>query len=82
MYCFIILGDGCWGLVENAYTTAESAAQREAALHVFLALADAATQARAPPALAALLQHALRAAADPAEDVRVLHTALDCLGLF
>ncbi|CAH0727885.1 unnamed protein product, partial [Brenthis ino] len=82
MYCFIILGDGCWGLVENAYTTAKSAAQREAALHVFLALADAATQARAPPALAALLQHALHAAADPAEDVRVLHTALDCLGAY
>ncbi|XP_045765024.1 importin-13 isoform X1 [Maniola jurtina] len=83
MYCFSILGESCWSIVESAFTAAESALQREAALHVFLALADAAPPNRAPPALAALLHHALELAADPARhDTRVLHTALDCLGAY
>lgn len=81
MYCFSVLGGACWTLVERACAEAESAARREAALHVFLALADAAPYERAPPPLLALLQHALRAAAQPADaEPALLHTALDCLG--
>ncbi|CAG9560300.1 unnamed protein product [Danaus chrysippus] len=83
MYCYSILGENCWSLVESAFTGAESARQREAALHVFAALADAAPAGRAPTALPALLQHALRLAADPTNnDTRLLHTALDCLGFY
>lgn len=82
MYCFSVLGGACWALVERACAEAESAARREAALHVFLALADAAPYERAPPPLLALLQHALRAAAQPGAEAEpaLLHTALDCLG--
>ncbi|XP_046960638.1 importin-13 [Vanessa cardui] len=81
MYCFIVLGEASWALVEGAYACADTAARREAALHVFLALADAAPHAHAPPALAALLQHALRLAA-AARDPDTLTTALDCLGAY
>ncbi|CAH2266921.1 jg8826 [Pararge aegeria aegeria] len=81
MYCFGIVGEWCWTYVESAFTAAESALQRESALHVFLALADAAPSNRAPPAIVALLHHALELVADTEnQDTRVLHTALDCLG--
>ncbi|XP_050342429.1 importin-13 isoform X2 [Nymphalis io] len=81
MYCFMVLGEASWALVESAVACADTAARREAALHVFLALADAAPPAAAPPALAALLQHALRQAA-AAPDTDSLTTALDCLGAY
>ncbi|XP_023951807.1 importin-13 isoform X2 [Bicyclus anynana] len=83
MYCFSVLGESSWSYVENAYNAAESDLQRESALHVFLALADAAPPDRTVPALAELLMHALDLAADPSNlDTRVLHTALDCLGAY
>lgn len=79
MYCFAILGEWCWATVEAAYVGAAAGARREAALHVFLALADAAPHERAPPPLANMLQHAVHQA-DTALDRRTLNTALDCLG--
>ncbi|CAH2107560.1 unnamed protein product [Euphydryas editha] len=83
MYCYSVLGEASWSLAERAHSAAASAAQREAALHVFLALADAAPYERAPAPLVAQLQHALRVAAQPdAPDLALLHTALDCLGAY
>lgn len=79
MYCFAIVGEWCWARVEAAYTGAATDARREAALHVFCALADAAPHERVPPALAALLRHAV-AQAEAAPHARTLRTALDALG--
>ncbi|KAM3962967.1 LOW QUALITY PROTEIN: importin-13-like protein cdm [Aphomia sociella] len=89
MYCFGILGDWCWSTVEAAYSAADTEVRREAALHVFLALADAAPPQRAPDALVRLLQRAVEVAAaatDPAAAAgprdALLSTALDCLGAY
>ncbi|KAL0892361.1 hypothetical protein ABMA27_015496 [Loxostege sticticalis] len=81
MYCFGILGDWCWSRVETALTSSESETRREAALHVFVSLADAAPHQRAPPGLLALLQHAVQLA-HTARCTHTLHTALDCLGSY
>ncbi|KAH9641376.1 hypothetical protein HF086_012663 [Spodoptera exigua] len=81
MYCFGVLGEWCWSIVERSYSGAgeAEAGAREAALHVFAALADAAPAQRLPPALLRLLHHALRAAhSDTSRPM--LSTALDCLG--
>ncbi|XP_050557334.1 importin-13 isoform X1 [Spodoptera frugiperda] len=79
MYCYGVLGEWCWSIVERSYSGAGSEAAREAALHVFAALADAAPAQRAPPALLQLLHHALHAA-HSATAKPMLSTALDCLG--
>ncbi|XP_028161077.1 importin-13 isoform X3 [Ostrinia furnacalis] len=81
MYCFGILGDWCWSRVEAALTSSETEARREAALHVFVSLADAAPRQRAPAGLLALLQQAVQAA-HTARSTQTLHTALDCLGSY
>lgn len=81
MYCYGVLGEWCWSIVERSYSGAGSSAGREAALHVFAALADAAPAQRAPPALLQLLHHALHAA-HSATAKPMLSTALDCLGKF
>ncbi|XP_052752608.1 importin-13 [Galleria mellonella] len=82
MYCFGILGEWCWTTVEAAYSAASTDARREAALHVFVALADAAPPQRAPDALAALLQRAVGVAGAPSPSSALLATALDCLGAY
>ncbi|XP_041976423.1 importin-13 [Aricia agestis] len=82
MYCFSILGDRCWEVTAGAYTAANTEASREAALHVFASLADAAPHGRYPPPLPALLQHSLRVAATPQANPRALPTALECLGSY
>ncbi|KAI5630766.1 importin-13 [Phthorimaea operculella] len=79
MYCYGMLGDWCWSTVEAAFTAADTEVRREAALHIFLALADAAPHKRAPEPLVAMLQHAVTLARE-ASDKRTLNTALDCLG--
>ncbi|KAJ8732601.1 hypothetical protein PYW07_015200 [Mythimna separata] len=79
MYCYGILGEWCWTTVEAAYSAAGTESAREAALHVFAALADAAPAQRAPPALLALIHHALNVA-HTSTNKRMLNTALDCLG--
>ncbi|KAJ2939643.1 hypothetical protein O0L34_g14363 [Tuta absoluta] len=79
MYCYGMLGDWCWSTVEAAFAAADTEVRREAALHIFLALADAAPHERAPEPLVAMLQHAVALASD-ASDKRTLNTALDCLG--
>ncbi|XP_049866175.1 importin-13 [Pectinophora gossypiella] len=81
MYCYGILGEWCWATVEAAYSSATTETRREAALHVFLALADSAPHQRAPAPLTAMLLHAVQAAHD-AQDKRTLNTALDCLGSY
>ncbi|XP_026729425.1 importin-13 [Trichoplusia ni] len=79
MYCYGILGEWCWTTVEAAFSAATTECGREAALHVFAALADAAPAQRDPPALLSLLQHALTVA-HSSTNKRMLNTALDCLG--
>ncbi|XP_004926531.3 importin-13 [Bombyx mori] len=79
MYCFAILGDWCWSTVESAFNSAETDSRREAALHIFLSLADAAPYERAPDALFNMLEHAVNIA-NTSTDNRMLNTALDCLG--
>lgn len=82
MYCYGILGEECWAAVESAHNAAsEGSAVREAALHVFCALADAAPAQRAPTALLSLLEHA-RHEAHTSHNKRMLNTALDCLGSY
>ncbi|KAJ0180029.1 hypothetical protein K1T71_004620 [Dendrolimus kikuchii] len=81
MYCFGILGDWCWTTVENAYNAATTESKREAALHVFLSLSDAAPQQRAPQPLLNMLQHAVNIA-NVSQEKWMLHTALDCLGAY
>ncbi|XP_053603159.1 importin-13 isoform X2 [Plodia interpunctella] len=78
MYCYSVLGEWCWSVVEAAYNSAETDIRREAALHVFLALADA-QQPQPPAAVLSLLrcaEHVARTA--PASPL--LSVALDCLG--
>ncbi|XP_022816371.1 importin-13 [Spodoptera litura] len=79
MYCYGVLGEWCWSIVRCSYEGAEGEAAREAALHVFAALADAAPAHCVKPALLQLLQHALHAA-HTATAKPLLSTALDCLG--
>ncbi|XP_047020065.1 importin-13 [Helicoverpa zea] len=79
MYCYGVLGEWCWTTVEAAYSAATNESGREAALHVFAALADAAPAQRAPPPLVALIHHALNVA-HTSTNKRMLNTALDCLG--
>lgn len=79
MYCYAIVGEWCWSRVEAAYVGAATDARREAALHVFCALADAAPHERAPAALSAMLRHAVSQATS-ATHARTLNTALDALG--
>ncbi|CAH0407640.1 unnamed protein product [Chilo suppressalis] len=82
MYCFGVLGEWCWSRVAAAYEGArDNEPRREAALHVFLSLADAAPHQRAPAGLLPLLQHAV-AATHAARSLRTLNTALDCLGSY
>ncbi|XP_075970336.1 importin-13-like protein cdm [Anticarsia gemmatalis] len=81
MYCYGVLGGGVWGAVLAAHGAAGAGAGREAALHVFCALADAAPAGLAPPPLLQLLDHA-RAEAHASTDKRMLNTALDCLGSY
>ncbi|KAL4708363.1 hypothetical protein ACJJTC_019599 [Scirpophaga incertulas] len=82
MYCYGILGEWCWSRVAEAAaaagTDAAGEGAREAALHVFAAMADAAPM-RAPAGLLPLLNHAVLAAHHAAAP-RTLGTALDCLG--
>lgn len=75
----LILGDWCWTTVEAAFNAADSEVRREAALHVFVALADSAPHRRAPDSLANMLTHAVHIV-DNSNDKRMLNTALDCLG--
>ncbi|KAI8428800.1 hypothetical protein MSG28_007472 [Choristoneura fumiferana] len=81
VYCVLILGDWCWTTVEAAFNAADSEVRREAALHVFVALADSAPHRRAPDSLANMLTHAVHIA-DTSNDKRMLNTALDCLGSY
>ncbi|CAB3243920.1 unnamed protein product [Arctia plantaginis] len=81
MYCYGILGGQCWTCVEGAYAAAADECGREAALHVFCALADVAPAQHAPAALLALLQRALHEA-HSSHNKRMLNTALDCLGSY
>ncbi|XP_013187080.2 importin-13 isoform X1 [Amyelois transitella] len=78
MYCYGILGEDCWSVVECDWSAAQSDSRREAALHAVLALADA-QSTRPPPALLSLLRAAVHVARTaPASPM--LATALDCLG--
>lgn len=81
MYCCGILGDWCWTTVESAFDASDTDVRREAALHIFLALADAAPHQRAPEPLVRMLRHAVDIA-NTSNSKRLLHTALDCLGEF
>ncbi|XP_063379356.1 importin-13 isoform X1 [Cydia fagiglandana] len=80
MYCVGILGDWCWTTVEAAWDAADTPLRKEAALHVFLALADSAPHRRAPEPIHNMLGHAVEAART--ENGRMLDTALDCLGSY
>ncbi|CAG9785207.1 unnamed protein product [Diatraea saccharalis] len=81
MYCFGVLGEWCWSRVEAAFDACDSEARREAALHVFLSLADAAPHQRVPAGLLPLMHHAV-AITHTARSLRTLNTALDCLGSY
>lgn len=79
MYCYGVLGDWCWSVVGQVWQSATTEARREAALHVFLALGDAAPLERAPEPLRDMLRYAVHAAT-VSTNQRLLNTALECLG--
>ncbi|XP_045493442.1 importin-13 [Colias croceus] len=81
MYCYAVLGEWCWEVVERAFTGAHSEGRREAVLHAFAALADVARHGDAPASLPAMLRHAVHLVGDTT-DQRTLDTALDCIGTY
>ncbi|XP_038210801.1 importin-13 [Zerene cesonia] len=81
MYCYAVVGEWCWVVVERAFTGAHTEPRREAVLHAFAALADVARHGVVPASLPAMLRHAVQLVADTA-DRRTLDTALDCIGTY
>ncbi|XP_013134377.1 PREDICTED: importin-13 isoform X2 [Papilio polytes] len=79
-YCFCVLEDNIWKVLEEAYPVGGCEARQEAVLFAFLAVGEIrlTKQALTPP-IAALLQHAVGAARS-ARTAHLLDTALDCLG--
>lgn len=81
LYSVNVLREECWSIVLSALSGAQTESAREAALHVFGALADAARPAAAHSAHQALLDAALAVCADHTKHATpTVTTALDCLG--
>ncbi|KPI98006.1 Importin-13 [Papilio xuthus] len=79
-YCFCVLEDNTWKVLEEAFPVGGSEERQEAVLFAFLAVGEIrlTKQAMTPP-IGALLRHAVRAATT-ASNKNLLETALDCLG--
>ncbi|KAG7299544.1 hypothetical protein JYU34_016505 [Plutella xylostella] len=78
MYCFGVLGDYSFTIIEAAWREATTDCRREACLHILLALGDTTPQSKAPGDLIVMLEHAVNTAAS-CEDKELCNTALHCL---
>lgn len=81
MYCFGVLADISWNIINAAWSSATTDAKREAVLHVFLAMADAETPQPSPILIRDMLTNAIQTA-NTTNNARLLNTSLECLGAY